>query len=108
MFVRFCGFGLGHISMHHLTKVFQVEIEEAFGLGPNKDDVEENFEATQPTEGDYDGSEHVGEKGFEDKSDGDSELDDNSEGSEVDLWDHGDDLDYLAFEEDSELGYAPL
>ena len=107
MFACFCGFGLGHKSTHYVTNIFRDEIKEAFGtLAHDRNDMGEIFKATQPRDGDLDDSEHGDEKGFEDESDGESESDKNSEGSEADLWDHGEDLDYLAFEE--ELGYAPL
>ena len=88
MFTRFCGFGPGHKSTCYITKVFQDEIMEAFGLG--KDDMGDDFEAIpiQPSEHDEES---------EDESDGDSDL---AENGEVDFWDVDfDDLDYLAFEE---------
>jgi hypothetical protein len=89
MFARFCGFGPGHKSTRHVTKVFRDEINEAFGLG--KDDTpEDDTLEVQPREHDEHGDEEI----FEGESDKE-----NSEDSEVDF-----------FEEDieDELGYAPL
>jgi hypothetical protein len=98
MFARFCGFGPGLKSTHRVTKVFRDEIREAFGIEHDKDNMGDR-------EGDHDEPEDADEKVFEGDSDGDGESEENSD-SESDLWDHGDGLDYLAFEE--ELGYAPL
>jgi len=101
MFARFCGFGPGHKSTRLVTKVFREDIEEAFGLDHGSRDV--RFEEILP---DDDDSEHAlplaDEKELQDESDGDSDSEENGE----DPWDHGDDLDYFALEE--ELGYAPL
>jgi hypothetical protein len=99
MFARFCGFGPGHKSTHHETKVFRDEIKEVFGLG--KDGM---GDAIQPRDEDLEDGSQL------DKLDGDSES--NSENSEngeesdedLSLLDH--DEDYFAIEE--ELGYAPL
>lgn len=96
MFARFCGFGPGHKSTHHVTKVFRDEIKEAFGLGPSQgkdsDDMGEVIEEIVHDDG------LVDEKDFEDEADGDSDSEENGE----DL----DDLEY--FESEEQLGYAPL
>jgi hypothetical protein len=104
MFARFCGFGPGHKSTHHVTKVFRDEFKEGFGLGHGKDDMGEIFEARECDHDSHDSdSEHADEEESVDESDSDSESEENSEPE--DLWDDGD-VDYFAFEE--ELGYAPL
>jgi hypothetical protein len=99
MFAHFCGFGPGHKSTYLVTKVFRDEIKETFGFGDGKDDMGENLEGI-----DHDVSEHADEKEFDNVSDGDSDAEEDGE-PEI-LWDCGDDLDYVTFEE--ELGYAPL
>ena len=83
------------------NKGFRDEIKEAFGLGHGKEAMGEIFEETQRRESDD-------EKEFKGESDGDNDLEENSEDSEADLGDPGDDnnLGYFKFEE--ELGYAPL
>ena len=71
MFSRFSGFGLGHKSTRHLTKVFRDEIREAFRLGHGKEAMGEIFEETQRRESNN-------EKEFKGESDGDNDLEENS------------------------------
>ena len=99
MFSRFCGFGPGHKSTRHVTKVFRDDIKEAFGQGHGKDNMGDILESTQP---DHHPLEHVDENEFKDdwELDDDGDLEEDGEDGEEDLWGHGDELD--------ELGYAPL
>jgi hypothetical protein len=97
MFARFCGFGPGHKSTHHVTKVFRDEIKEAFGLVG--DDMGDAFEV-QPRE--YADEDKSGDKsdGPGESEDSDSENSDSEDSDIIDLPDR-DDIE-------GDLGYAPL
>ena len=102
MFARFCGFGPGHKSTHHVTKVFRDEIKEVFAIGDGRNNMGEDLEGieVEPDHGDSEPDSDRIDSEDEGGSDGDSDSKDG------DLWDNEEELGYFAFEE--VLGYAPL
>ena len=100
MFARFSGFGPGHKSTYHVTKVFRDEIREVFGIVGHGKDLDDTMGES------FEGIDHDKDLGQEDEGDYDNESDGDSDNSEENREDLGDHQDDLLFED--ELGYAPL
>jgi hypothetical protein len=103
MLMRFCGFGIGHKATHFATRKLEEEVREAFGLDDEATEEDDDEASDCELEGE------VGDGGFVEDDNGDSEEDSDLDSNiEEDSEDEDDEESDIDCEDEHVLGYAVL